>query len=87
LVAIHLGGDAGQPPAGPTGDRHHHLQITSQFADRGCRRIGLTLPLRFQKQLGLFQNPLPDGGRRVPPSGIQLPGLAAGEAVRAQRFG
>jgi len=25
LVAIHLGGDAGQPPTGPAGDRHHHL--------------------------------------------------------------
>ena len=44
------------------------------------------LPLRFQKQLRLFQNPLPDGGRSVPPGGIQLPGLAAGEVVGTQRF-
>ncbi len=48
--------------------------------------MGLALPLRFEKQLGLFENPLPDRRRSVPPSGIQLPGFAAGEPVCRQRF-
>ena len=71
---------------GPAGDGHHHLQIAQQFGQGGGRQIGLARPLRFEKQLGLFQNPLPDRRRSVPPSGIQLPSLADGEAVCRQGF-
>ena len=86
LAAIYLDRGAHQSPMGPVGDGHHHLQIAQQFGNGGGRRMGLALPLRFEKQLGLFENPLPDRRRSVPPSGIQLPGFAAGEPVCRQRF-
>jgi hypothetical protein len=43
--------------------------------------------LCFQKQSRLFEKPLADGRRGIAPSGIQLPGFAAGEPVRGKRFG
>jgi len=45
------------------------------------------LPLRFQKQLRLLQNPLAEGWRSVSPRGIKLSGFAAAEAVRGQGLG
>jgi hypothetical protein len=86
LVAIEVYGGARQSAVGPAGDGHHHLQIAQQFGHGEGNQIGLALPLRFEKQLGLFENPLPDRRRSVPPSGIQLPGFAAGEPVCRQGF-
>ncbi len=82
-------GDRGSDQASvrPAGDRHHHLEITQQLGKQGRGRIGWALPLHFQKQLGIFENPLPNRSRSVSPSGIQLPGFATGETVRRERFG
>jgi hypothetical protein len=86
LWAIQLDGDAAQAPAGPAEDRRDHLQIARHFGEDGGRRLGFALPLGFQKQLRLLQNALADGGRSLAPSGVQLPGFAAGEPVGSQRF-
>jgi hypothetical protein len=87
LVAVQLNGGPRQTPIDPAGDRHHHLQIARQIGDSGRRRFGFALPLGLQKQLRLFENALADGRRSVSPCGIQLPGFAAGEPMRRQRFG
>jgi hypothetical protein len=89
LFTIHVLEFAGthQPSVGPTGDRGHHLQIAQQFLHREASCLGLGLPLRFQEQLGLFQNALPDLGRRVSPGRIQLPGLPAPELVPGEGGG
>jgi len=81
------GGAAGQSPVGPAGDRHYHLQIAQQFGDSIGQRIGFALPLRFQEQLRLLQNPLADGGRSLTPGRVELSGFAAGEAMSGQGFG
>jgi hypothetical protein len=47
----------------------------------------LSLPLRLQKQLRLFEKALPDLGRSFSPCGIQLPGLPARELVPRKRRG
>jgi hypothetical protein len=79
---IQLDGDrARQPPVGTARNRYYHLQIAQQLGGFVGRRIGFALPLRFQKQLRLFQNPLTNGGGSVSPGGIQLSGFAAGEPV------
>ena len=80
----HRGAD--QAPVRAASDRHHHLEIAQQLGDQGRRRIGW-LPLHFQKQLRVFQNPLANGSRGVSPSGIQLPGFATGEMVRGECLG
>jgi hypothetical protein len=49
--------------------------------------LRLSLPLRLQKQLRLFKKALPDLGRRLPPCGIQLPGLPARKLVPRKRRG
>jgi len=49
--------------------------------------LGLGFPLRLQKQLRLFEKALPDLGRRLSPSGIQLPSLPARELVPRKRGG
>jgi hypothetical protein len=87
LVTIQLNGGPSQPPIGPAGDRHHHLQIARQIGDGGRRRLGFALPLGLQKQLRLFENALADGRRSVSPCGVQLPGFAAAEPMHRQRFG
>ena len=46
-----------------------------------------SLPLRFQKQLRLFEKALPDLGRSFSPGGIQLPGLPVRELVPRKRRG
>jgi len=88
LRAIQLdGGTASQSPVGPAGNRRYHLQIAQQGGDSSGRRIRFALPLRFQKQLRLLQNPLADGWGSVTPRGIELSGFAAGEAILGQGFG
>jgi hypothetical protein len=81
LPAIQLDRGASQTPIGPAGDRQHDLQVARQSGHGVGRRIGLALPLRFQEQQRLFQNPLAQGGSCVAPSGVPLPGFAAGEVV------
>jgi hypothetical protein len=78
---------AHQAPVLPARDGHHHLQIAQQLGDEGRGRIGGTLPLHFQKQLGVFQDPLSNASRGVSPSGIQLPRFATGEVVLRKRLG
>jgi hypothetical protein len=45
------------------------------------------LPLDFQEQLGIFQDPFPNRRRSVSPSGIQLPRFTTAGVVRRERFG
>jgi len=59
---------------GPIHNRGNHLQIAHQFGGGPGRDF--LLPLRFQKQRGILQNPLADRGRSSPPGGIQLAGCA-----------
>jgi hypothetical protein len=87
LLVIQFDRGSSQPPIGPVADRHHHPQIAGQFGNGRRRRLGLALPLGFQKQLRLFQNPLADGRRSVSPGGIQLTGFAAGQPMRGQPLG
>lgn len=76
-----------QAPVLPARDGHHHLQIAQQLGDQGRGRIGGALPLHFQKQLGVFQDPLSNGSPGVSPCGIQLPRFATGELVLRKRLG
>jgi hypothetical protein len=87
LGRIQFDRGAGQTPVGAARDRYHQLQITQQFGHCVRRSIGFALPLRFQKQLGLFQNPLPNSGRSVSPGGVQLSGFPAAEPVLGQGLG
>jgi hypothetical protein len=84
LAAIQLDGGVHQAPVSPAQDRRRHLQIPRQFRQSGRRRFGFALPLGFQKQPGLLQNPLTNGRRGLAPSGIQLAGLATGESMGSQ---
>jgi len=81
----HRGAD--QAPVLPANDGHDHLQIPQQLGDQGRGRIGRVLPLDFQEQLGIFQDPFPNRRRSVSPSGIQLPRFTTGAVVRHERFG
>jgi hypothetical protein len=87
LVAIQFHCGAGQSPIGSVADRHHHPQIAGQIGNGRRRRLGLTLPPGFQKQLRLIENAQPDRRRSVSPGGVQLAGIAAGEPVRRKPFG
>jgi hypothetical protein len=49
LLVIQLYRGAGQPPISPVADCHHHPQIAGQFGNGRRRRLGLALPLGFQK--------------------------------------
>ncbi len=86
LDAAHQRSGAHPAAAGTIDDRHDHRQITQQFLGRGRRR-GFDLFLGFQEQLGRVENPLADAGRGLAPSGVDLPGLAAAEAIFGKRFG
>jgi len=86
LVTIQLDGGAPQAPVGPACDGRHHLQITRQFGEGGGQRFGFALPLGFQKQLRLLQNPLAQDRRSLAPGGVQLPGFAAAEPMLGQHF-
>jgi hypothetical protein len=50
-----------QTPVLPAKDRHHHLEIAQQLGDQGGGRIRGALPLHFQKQLRIFEDPLANG--------------------------
>jgi hypothetical protein len=45
------------------------------------------LPLHFQEQLGVCQDPFPNRRRRVSPSGVQLPRFSTGEVVPRKDLG
>ena len=60
LIVIEFDRGAGQAPIGPMDDCHHHPQIAGQFGNGRRRRLGITLPLGFQKQLRLIENACPD---------------------------
>ena len=61
LLEIHFpSGLAGQPPMGAIHHRSHHLQIADQFGPGSGWSLLLRLPLRFEKQRGVFQDALPD---------------------------
>lgn len=74
-----------KPTPGPARDRQHHLQITQQVRRRW--RMWLDLPLRFEKQQRLLQNPLPHRRQSAAPGGVELARLPAVEPVRGKRFG
>jgi hypothetical protein len=88
LLTIHpleFGRISAHASVGPMGDGRDHLQIAQQFLEGRGRCLRLSLPLRLQKQLRLFENALPDLGRSFPPGGIQLPSLPARELVPRKR--
>jgi hypothetical protein len=64
----------GDPPIGAVHNRGDHLQIAGQFG--GGPGGDFLLPLRFEKQRRIFQNPLADRGRSPAPGAIQLPRFA-----------
>jgi hypothetical protein len=66
---------AGQPPLRAVHDGGHHFQIVQQFGAGPGWSFILRLPLRFEKQLGIVQNPFADRGRASAPRGIQLAGF------------
>jgi hypothetical protein len=84
LIAIQLDGRPRQTAVGAAQYGHRHLQIPRQFGESGGRGLEFRLALGFQKQLRLLQNPLADGRRSLAPSGVQLAGFAAGEAMSGQ---
>jgi hypothetical protein len=65
---------AGDPPMGAVHNRRDHLQIADQFG--GGPGWDFLLPLGFEKQRRIVQNPLADGGRSPAPGAIQSPGFA-----------
>ena len=65
-----------QSPLRAVHNRHYHFKIPQQFSAGSCRSFLLRLPLRFEKQLGVVQNPFANRGRTFAPGGIQLAGLA-----------
>ena len=69
---------AGDPPMDPIHNRGNHLQIADQFGAGGAlwAQRDLLLPLRFEKQRRIVQNPLANRGRSPPPGAIQLAGFA-----------
>ena len=66
---------ARQSPLRAVHNRHYHFKIPQQFSAGSCRSFLLRLPLRFEKQLGIVQNPFADRGRTFAPCAIQLAGL------------
>jgi hypothetical protein len=77
-----LGVRPSQPSVGSAGESRNHLQIAGQFFEGGSRRdFRLRFTLELQKQLRLFEEPLPELGGGPPPGGIQLAGLPAAELV------
>jgi hypothetical protein len=69
--AIHLRQSFSEPSAHPTQDGNRHLQV----ALHSSRSTGRRLPLRFQKQLRLGQDPLAYHACALPPGGVELSGL------------
>ena len=76
LLVIQLrGSGARQPALRAVHNRRHHFQIAQQFGACSGRSFLLRLPLRFEKQLGIVQNPFADRGRTFAPRAIQLAGF------------
>ena len=63
---------AGQPPMGTVYDGRHHLQVADQFGACSWRGFLLRLPLRFQEQRWIVQNPFANCRRSLPPGGVEL---------------
>jgi hypothetical protein len=61
VVQLRRGG-GGQSPLRTVHNRHHHFQITQQFGAGPGGGFLLRLPLRFEEQLGIFQNAFADRG-------------------------
>jgi len=61
---------------GAVQDRGDHLQIAYYFSGSSRRAFLRLLPLRFEEQGGIIQNPFADRGRSLSPGGIQLAGCA-----------
>ena len=59
---------AGDPPPGAVHNRGDHLQIADQFG--GGPGGDFLLPLRFEKQRRIVQNPLANRGRSPAPGAI-----------------
>ncbi len=87
IQLFELGGSSAHASVGPIGDGRDHLQIAQQFLEGRACCLRLSLPLRLQKQLRLFEKALPDLGRSFSPGDIQLPGLPARELVPRKRGG
>jgi len=85
LVFIHQRSRAPETPAGPVGDGDDHRQIAQQFIGRRCG-LRLELLVRFEKQLRIFEDALPDLGRGVAPCGVEFAGLPAREVMRHKRI-
>ena len=62
LLVIQLRRGGGQSPLRAVHYRHHHFQITQQFGAGPGGDFLLSLPLRFEEQLGIFQNAFADRG-------------------------
>ena len=76
LLVIQLRGcGASQSPLRAVHNRQRHFQIAQQFGAGPRGSFLLSLPLRFEEQLGIIQNPFADCGRPLAPRGIQLAGL------------
>jgi hypothetical protein len=76
LLAIQIRDScAGQPPLRAVHDSGHHLQIAQQFGAGPGWSFLLRLPLRFEKQFRIIQNPFTDRGRASAPGAIQLAGF------------
>jgi hypothetical protein len=61
LLVIQLrGSGARQPPLRAGHNRQRHFQIAQQFGAGSGGSFLLRLPLRFEKQLGVVQNPFAD---------------------------
>jgi hypothetical protein len=77
LLIIQLrGSGASQSPLRAVHNRHHHFQIAQQFGARTDWNFLLRLPLGFEEQFGIVQNPFADCGRTFAPRRVQLPHLA-----------
>jgi len=61
---------AGETPTGPPSNRHHDIQIATQFHHGRRGRFRRMLPLRLQKQLRLIQKALTNRGCRSSPGSI-----------------
>jgi hypothetical protein len=70
LGAIHQWRCARQPASGTVRDGQHHAQIPQQFTSYRWR-FRFDLLMCSEKQLGLFQNPLPYRTRRVAPGRVE----------------
>ena len=77
LLVLQLRGSrASPPPLRAVHNRRHHFQIPQQFSAGSGRSFLPRLPLRFEKQLGVVQNPFADRGRTFAPRDIQWAGWA-----------